>query len=161
MPKKKYRVKLPEEQREILQELTSSGTIKVRVYKRARVLLLADETRQGGSKTDAEIAEQVAISSATVQRVRRRFVEEGLKVALTEKSRSGAPPKLSGRQRAEITALACSEPPEGRARWSLRLLADKLVELEIVDSISHVSVKQVLKKTNFSLTSNDNGALVS
>ena len=108
--------------------------------------MLADETRQGGSKTDAEIAEQVAISRATVQRVRRRFVEEGLEAALTEKLRSGAPPKLSGRQRAEITALACSEPPEGRPRWSLRLLADKLVELGMVDRISHVSVQQVLKK---------------
>jgi transposase len=157
MPKK-YRVELSKAQREILQELTSSGTIKVRAYKRARVLLLADEAQADGSKTDEQIATRVDISIPTIQRVRRRFVEEGLEAALNEKSRPGGRPKFSDRQRAAVTALACSEPPEGRARWSLRLLADKLVELEQVDSISHKTVGEILKKTNFSLTSKDIGA---
>jgi transposase len=156
MPKK-YRVKLSKEQRELLEELTSQGTMKVRAYKRARILLLADESQYGPGKTDEQIAEQVNTSPGTAQRVRQRFVQSGLEGALTEKPRSGAPPKITSRQRAQITSLACSEPPEGYARWSLRLLATKLVELELVDQISHDSVDRVLKKTNLSLISNDNG----
>lgn len=157
MPKK-YRVKLSKEQRELLEELTSQGTMKVRAYKRARILLLADEAQRVRRKTDEQIAAQVNTSTATVQRVRQRFVESGLEGALTEKPRSGAPPKITSRQRAQITSLACSDPPEGSARWSLRLLATKLVELELVDQISHDSVNRILKKMNLSLTSNDNGA---
>jgi transposase len=156
MPKK-YRVKLIPKQRELLEELTSKGTMKVRAYKRAQILLLADEAQPGCPKSDEQIAEQVNISTATVQRVRQRFVENGLDGALTEKPRSGAPPKITSRQRARITSLACSDPPAGYARWSLRLLATKLVELELVDQISHDSVGRVLKKTNLSLTSNDTG----
>lgn len=151
MPKK-YRVRLSKVQREKLHELTSSGTIKVRKYKRARVLLLANEAHKEGCKTDEEIAEQVDISTPTIQRIRQRFVEEGLEAALNERPRPGKPKTFSGQQRAEITALACSDPPEGYDRWSLRLLARKLVELETVESISHVTVQEVLKKTNSSLT---------
>lgn len=147
MPKK-YRVKLSQKQRDLLEELTSKGTMKVRAYKRAQILLLADEAQTGRPKSDEQIAEQVNISTATVQRVRQRFVEGGLDGALTEKPRSGAPPKITSRQRARITSLACSDPPEGYARWSLRLLATKLVELELIDQISHDSVGRVLKKTN-------------
>ena len=150
MPKK-YRVKLSKVQREQLQELTSSGTIKVRKYRRARVLLLANEAHREGCKTDAEIAERVGISIPTIQRIRQRFVEEGLEAAINEKPRPGKPETFSGQQRAEITALACSAPPIGYTRWSLRLLARKLVELEMVESISHVTVREVLKKTNSSL----------
>ena len=150
MPKK-YRVKLSKVQREQLQELTSSGTIKVRKYKRARVLLLANEAHREGCKTDAEIAERVGVSIPTIQRIRQRFVEEGLEAAINERPRPGKPETFSGQQRAEITALACSDPPIGYARWSLRLLARKLVELEMVESISHVTVREVLKKTNSSL----------
>ena len=145
MPKK-YRVKLSPEQRDLLKELTSKGTMKVRAYKRAQILLLADEAQAEGRKSDEQIAEQVNSSTATVQRVRQRFVEGGLDGALTEKPRSGAPPKISHRQRAQITSVACSDPPEGYARWSLRLLATKLVELEMIDQISHDSVDRVLKK---------------
>jgi transposase len=157
MPKK-YQVKLTAAQRETLQELTSSGTIKVRKYKRARVLLLADKACRKAAKTDETIAEQVDISLSTIHRIRRRFVEEGLEAALNEKARPGAPPKFSGQERAEVTALACSEPPEGYGRWTLRLLAEKLVELEILDNISYDTVDRVLKKTNFSLTCDDSGA---
>lgn len=151
MPKK-YRVKLSKIQRERLEELTSSGTIKVRTYKRARVLLLADEAHREGSKSDQEISERVDISVPTIQRIRRRFFEEGLEAALNERPRPGKPKTFSGEQRAKITALACTDPPEGYGRWSLRLLADKLVELGMVDSISHVTVQEVLKKTTSNRT---------
>ena len=157
MPAKKYRVMLSKEQRKKLEDLTRRGTVSVRKYKRARVLLLADESREQGAKKDEEIAELVNTSISTSHRVRRRVVEEGLEAALTEKPRPGKPRTFSGRDRAAVTALASSEPPEGQARWSLRLLADKLVELEIVDDISHQTVRDSLKKTNFSLTSNDSG----
>jgi transposase len=150
--KKKYQVKLSTAQGEILQELIGSGTIKVRVYKRARVLLLSDENRVGGAKPGRQIAQEVDLSLATVQRIRRQFVEQGLEAALSEKARTGAPRKFSERDRAKITALACAKPPQGYARWTLRLLAEKMVELELVESISHDTVDKVLKKTNFSLT---------
>lgn len=152
MTRRKYHVELSQDQRGTLQKLTSTGTVKVRTYKRAQMLLLADEAQGGAAKSDGEIAEQVGVSSITVHRIRRRFAEEGLEAALTEKPRPGAPPKFSGKQKAEITALACADPPEGYARWSLRLLADKLVEMEIFESISHDTVGKVLKKTNSSLT---------
>ena len=147
--KKKYRVKLLTGQREILTELTSLGTIKVRVYKRARVLLLSDENREGGVKPDSQIAEEVDVSLATVQRVRREFILGGLEAALSEKPRSGAPRKFKERDRAKITALACTKPPKGHARWTLRLLAEKMVELELVESISHVlnAIKSYLCKS--------------
>jgi putative transposase len=115
-------------------------------------LLLADEGHAAGRKSDQQIADQVNVATATVQRVRQRFSETGLGEALIEKARSGAPRKITERQRARITSLACSEPPEGYARWSLRLLAEKLVELKLVDQISHDTVDRVLKKTNLSLT---------
>jgi transposase len=150
--KKKYRVKFSTAQREILKELTSGGTVKVRVYKRARVLLLSDEEREGGCQPGSQIAEEVELSLATVQRIRRQFVQEGLEAALSEKSRSGSPRKFNERDRAKITALACAKPPQGYARWTLRLLAEKMVELELVESISHDTIDKVLKKTNLSLT---------
>jgi transposase len=161
MPVKKYRVRLSEKQRKRLEVLTKRGTVSVRKYKRARVMLLADENSEHGRKKDGEIANLVDTSLPTVGRVRRRFAEEGLEVALTEKPRPGKPKTFSGKDRATVIALACSEPPEGRGRWTLRLLADKLVELEFVDSISHKTVRDMLKKTNFSLISEDNGALES
>lgn len=147
MPKKKYRVKLSQEQRQHLEQLTSTGQVKVRTYKRARVLLLADEADLAGQQPDAVIAERVNVSVPTVGRIRQRFVEAGLERALYDKPRPGAPKQFTGWHRAEITALACSEPPDGRDKWSLRLLADKLVELDIVESISHDTVARVLKKT--------------
>ena len=152
MSHKKYRVRLSAAQRELLAGLTSKGTIKVRAFKRAWVLLLADEANDNQAKPDEQIAEQVNLCVATVGRVRRRFVQDGLEAALTDKPRPGAPPKFKGSHRAAVTALACSDPPEGYARWSLRLLADKLVELEYLESICHKSVGQILKKTNLSPT---------
>ena len=150
MPKK-YRVKLSQAEREQLAEISSRGSLKVRSYKRAQVLLLADEGL-GGGQSDKAIAKQVKLSLATIPRVRQRYVEEGLEAVLQEKARSGAPKKFTGKQKAQITALACCKPPVGYARWTLRLLADKLVELEHLETISYGTVKRVLKKTNLSLT---------
>ena len=152
MSAKKYRVRLTKKQRKGLKKLTHSGVISARKLNRAQVLLLSDEGRPTGRKTDQEIANVLEISTATVVRIRQRFGQEGLEAALTEKPRSGKPRQLSGQDKAVVVALACSDPPEGYARWNLRLLADKLVELELVDHISHTSVREVLKKTNLSLT---------
>jgi transposase len=157
MAPKKYHVKLSAAQRDELEKLIHSGTIKVRVYKRARILLLADEAHRDGAKSDGQIAELVDVSGPTVHRIRRRFAQEGLEAALAERPRPGRVNKFTAKQRAEITALACSDPPEGHARWSLRLLADKLVELEIVESIHHDIVREVLKETNYSHTGSDTG----
>jgi len=152
MSGKVYRVRLTKKERKALKKMTHKGVISARKLNRARVLLLSDEARSSGRKTDAEIAEVLDISEATVVRIRHRFVQEGLEMALNEKARPGAPKQLSGKDKAAVVALACADPPQGYARWTLRLLADKLVELELVDAISHTSVRTVLKKMNLSLT---------
>ena len=139
--KKKYKVKLKSKERSELRAMTKQGTEKVRKVKRARILLLAHK-----GKTDKEIAEQVEVTSGTVERIRRRYATDGLAAALNEKPRSGRPIGISAETRAKITALACTSAPEGRGRWTLRLLADKVVELEYIDSISHQSVGDILKK---------------
>ena len=107
---------------------------------------------------DREVAEAVSLSAATVARVRRRFVEEGLEAAINDKSRSGRERKLSGRQEAHLVAIACSNAPEGHTNWTLHLLADKVVELEFAGSISLETVRQILKKTNSSRGRRKNGA---
>jgi transposase len=109
--------------------------------------MLANESHESGHKTDKEIAEKLDISPITVERTRREYVEAGLQEALNEKPRSGRPPVISGETRAQITALACSTPPAGFGQWSLRLLADKAVELHFIETISHKSVGTILKKT--------------
>lgn len=147
---KKHRVTLSQEERKELEQLTRAGTIAVRKLKRIRILLLSDEGEWGPAKANQDIAEIVEVSPATVSRIRKRFIQEGLEPAIHEKPKSGAPRTFDGDVRAKITALACSDPPEGHARWSLRLLADKMVELEYVDSISHMTIQAVLKKTNCS-----------
>jgi len=112
-------------------------------------LLLAE--RSGDQRrTDWQVAQAVLTSAATVKRTRRRFLEEGLDAALSEKPRPGRPPKITGEIEAQLTVLACSQPPEGHARWTLRLLANQLVELGYLDSISHVAVSKRLKKTRSS-----------
>ena len=144
--KHKYPVKLSEQERADLNRLTLQGRTQVRKFNRAKILLLADENQSRGGKIDKEIAEKLDTSPATVARIRRRYVEGGLESALNEKSRSGRPPEISGATRAQITALACSTPPEGFGQWSLRLLADKAVELEFIETISHETVGTILKK---------------
>ena len=145
MPKK-YKVSLAKKEQKELTEITKTGSTKVRTYKRAQVLLLANEKQKSGAKSDEQIAEIVFLSLATIQRIRQRYIEGGLANSLYDKARSGAPKKFSGQDKAQITALACSTPPEGRSRWTLRLLAQKMVELEYVDDISYDTVQQVLKK---------------
>jgi transposase len=142
MTRKLYEVTLGEAERQALERLTSRGEVQVRVYKRACILLLADK----GCK-DAEIVKRVGVSRATVGRIRERYTTEGLG-ATAERARPGRPSIFDGETRAKITALACSTPPEGRARWDLRLLADKAVELGYVPEISHVTVREILKKTS-------------
>lgn len=145
--KVKNRVKLRPKEQELLKQLISKGTEKARKITRCRILLLADE-----GKTDTHIMEVLKTARNTIRTVRSRYVKEGLRAAVNEQSRSGAPKKFTGRQKAKITAIACSKPPEGRSRWTLRLIADRVVELELVDNISHQTVKRILKKTSLSLT---------
>jgi transposase len=140
---KQYRIKLTRSVHNKLMGLTRKGAQKARKLRRVRILLLSNE-----GKTDLEITRILKISPGTVFNTRRRYCLEGLESTLNEKSRPGAPKKYDGLDKAKITALACSTPPEGRSQWSLRLLADKAVKLELVDSISHTSVEQILKKTN-------------
>jgi transposase len=148
---KVYRVRLTPEERAQLQELLSKGKAAARTLTHARILLKADEGVAGPRLTDDEIAEALDVNRSTVERVRIRCVAEGFEAALRPRpSRQLHPRKLDGIQEAHLVALACSPAPKGRARWSLRLLADKLVELEIVDDISYEAVRQTLKKTNSS-----------
>jgi transposase len=150
--KKLYRVKLTAGERAQLQELLSKGKAAARTLAHARVLLKADEGVAGPRLTDEQIAEAVEVNRSTVERVRMRCVEEGVEVALRPRpSRQLHPRKLDGVQEAQLVTLACSPAPKGRGRWSLRLLADKLVELQIVNDISYETVRQTLKKTNSSL----------
>lgn len=141
MPKKRYVVELTEEEREQLCEQIRRGRDSARKIRRAHILLLADEGR-----TDGNIGEALHISRPTVQRTRKRFVEGGLEWALNERPRPGQRPKLGGKQEAFLIAFACSDPPRGRKRWTMQLLADRLVVLGMVDSISGETVRRVLKK---------------
>jgi len=141
MPAKLYRVNLTPEERQELLELTSKGRINARKMKRAQVLLKADE----GLKDEAIMA-AVGVSRPMVERTRKRLVEGGLNKALNEDPRPGAKRRLDGRAEAHLIALTCSEPPDDHDHWALRLLADKLVELGVVESVSYETVRQTLKK---------------
>jgi DNA-binding transcriptional ArsR family regulator len=148
--KKKYPAILSETERAELKSLIAAGRAPARKLTHARILLKADQSPEGPGWVDERVADAVEVSQPTVSRVRKQYVEEGLEAALNRR-----PPnreylrKLDGKQEARLVALACSEPPEGQARWSLRLLADKMVELEIVDEdISYQTVRRTLKKTN-------------
>ena len=149
---KKQHVKLTKKDQEFLVSLLSKGTLRVRKQKRAQALL---DLHSG--KTYAEVCRSLNMSYPAVTGWAKKYKSEGLSF-LDDKPRPGRPIGLSGEDRAKITAIACSEPPKGYARWSLRLLADKLVELEIVDSISFKQVGNILKKMNYDLTEKDNGA---
>jgi transposase len=141
MPAKKYMVKLESDERTQLLDLTSKGAIGARKMKRAQILLKADE----GWK-DEHIIQALNTSRSTVERTRKRFVEGGLDKALNEDPRPGQRMKLDGTAEAHLVALTCSDAPGGRDHWPLRLLADKLVELGVVESISYETVRQAMKK---------------
>ena len=146
---KKYRVGLTEEE---LKGLVSKGWAAAYKQTHARILLLSDENQVDGAMRDEDIAWVLKVGSATVERVRRRCVEEGLEAALGRKQQlKRRKKKLDGQGEAHLVALACSQPPEGRVSWTLQMLADGLVAQEIVDSISTETVRRTLKKTNSSL----------
>lgn len=150
---KKYIVTLTDSERAQLRTVITSGKGAARRLAHARVLLKAD-----AGLPDQTIAEEVEVSRATVERIRKRFVEEGLEAALDpRRPEFPRPRKLDGAVEAQLIALACSAPPPGQVRWTLRLLADKLVELEVIDAISHETVRQVLKKTTSSPGASANG----
>jgi putative transposase len=151
MPAKKYLVDLTAEERDTLVGVIRHGKAAARQVTRARILLKAAE-----GLTDEEIAEEVVTSMATVERTRQRFVEENL-AALTERPRTGAPPRLDGKAQAHVIAVACSRAPQGRERWTLRLLADKAIELGLAASLSYEPIRQLLKKTNSSPGSTNSG----
>jgi transposase len=123
----------------------------------ARILLKADTQQPQGSWRDQDIKAALDISIRTIERVRQRFVEEGLEAALKPRPGRGRKRKIDGAAEAHLVALRCSEPPLGRGRWTLRLLAERMVELDYLDELSHESVRQVLKKTNYSLGGNPAG----
>jgi transposase len=143
---KKYVVDLTKEERDSLRQLVRRGEARVRRVNRARILLLADRDR-----TDEEIAESLQLGRSTVERTRKRFVEEGLEPALSERPRPGKARLLTGKQEAFLVAVACSDPPEGQKRWTMQLLADRLIELKVVESITDETVRRLLKKTTSSL----------
>ena len=141
---------LNDKERVELEQLIKSGINSARVIGRARTLLLLDRS-QGKKRTMQEVAEAAMVSPRTVSNLKGRYFEGGLPCALYDKPRPGAKPKVDGEVEARLIALTCSDPPAGYSRWTLRLLANELVALEVVDSISHVTVREVLKKTNLSL----------
>ena len=143
-------ITLTEEERTELSQLIKSGKHPARVLGRARNLLLLDRS-QGQKRKLHEIADAMLTSMGTVSNVKRRFLKGGLEHGLHDRPRPGAKPKIDGEVEAHLVALVCSDPPEGQVRWTLRLLADKLMELELVESISHVAVGDALKKMNSSL----------
>ena len=138
---KRYVVELMDEEREQLHSLCGGGVVGARKLRRAHTLLLADE----GEKDEA-IARALHVGISTVERTRQRYVTEGLEAALNERPRPGGEPKLNGHQQAYLVALACSNPPEGRKVWTMQLLAEKLVEMKVVDSICDETVRRVLKR---------------
>jgi hypothetical protein len=149
MPSKRYVVTLTADEREHLEALARSGRRSARAITRARILLLTDQGDGGAAWEDRRVAEALACGHRTVERIRERFVTEGLGAALAAKARA-APPRervLDGAAEAKLIALACSATPDGRKAWTLRMLADKLVELEVVDAVSYETVRRTLKKT--------------
>jgi transposase len=152
MPNKTYIVELTSEERNQLKRMINIGRTSAYKQRHARILLLSDQGSKRPTMKDDDIAKAVGCGRATVERVRKRFVEEGLQEALARhKSRRQYQRKLDGKGEAHLIALACSEPPEGQKRWTLRLLADRMVALEYVDCLSYQTVRRTLKKTNLSL----------
>jgi transposase len=156
---KVYRVTLSGEERRDLEALISRGKGAARRLAHARILLQADEAEGGPGRMDSEVAGALNVSVRSVERVRRRFVEEGLEAALAPRPSGRVYARLlDGAQEARLIALACSEPPEGKPRWTLRLLASRVVELGIAEAASHETVRGVLKKTNSSRTAGGCGS---
>jgi transposase len=154
MPAKRYVVELAAEERLHLRQLIAAGRASARTLTRARILLKADEAAGAPAWDDARIAAALDCGRRTVERVRQRLVERGLEAALAHapQARPRRQRVLDGAAEARLIALACSQPPDGRAGWTLRLLADRLVELRVVEAVSRETVRRALKKTNSSRT---------
>lgn len=154
MTEKRYVVTLSDEEREALQGLISKGKSAANKLLRARILLKADAAQDGGGWTDNRIIEALDTNASMVYRVRKALVEQGLEGALSRKKRETPPVAriFDGEKEARLIQLACSSPPEGRSRWTLELLEEKVVELKIVDKASDSTIHRVLKKTHLSLT---------
>lgn len=151
--KSMVKIKLKKKEWAELESIVKKGSNKARVFTRAQVLL-----QSHAGKTPTEICESLGIKTLrTVQNIKERYLSGGLDVALYDRPRPGAPTKFEGKHRAELTALACTEAPDGRSRWTLRLLADKAVELGLVDEISHNHVGEILKKTKSNLIKKGSG----
>jgi len=147
---KRYRVKLTAEERIEFQQVVRRGKAAAWKVQRAQALLKCDQASEGPGWTDERIAEAFGCTTRSLESWRKQAVEDGPLSLMERKARSPRVPKLDGEKEARLVALACSKPPKGRARWSLRLLADRLVELKVVDSIGHQTVRRVLKKTRSS-----------
>jgi transposase len=157
--KPRYRVTLMLEEREELEALTRTVKTNAKRFLYARALLLCDAGPEGPSWTVADTAEAMGVTPRTIEHLKKRFVEEGLDAAL-ERRKPEKPPRevtFDGAFEARLIALACSESPEGRRRWTVRLLAEKAVELSITSKVSHMTVQRILKKTNLNLTSGSTG----
>jgi transposase len=149
--KKKYIVELTKEERQALQQLVSAGKASARKLTHARILLKADSSPGGPNWQDSRISQALDVGTATIERVRKRFVEEGLELALNNrKPNRQYKRKLDGDGEAHLIALVCSQAPEGYQRWTLQLLADRMVELDYVDRLSYETVRRTLKKTSLS-----------
>ena len=148
MPKKRYIVTLTAEERTYLRGLISKGKAAAFKQRHARILLKTDQGPEGECWTDEKIEQALDVHSSTVERLRRRFVEEGLEAALQRKEQKNRKAKvIDGEAEARLVTLACSKPPDGRTTWTLQLLADQMVSLEVVDSVSPETVRKTLKKT--------------
>jgi len=157
--KPRYRVTLTEQERQELETLTKTAKTNAKRFLYARSLLLCNAGPQGPAWTVADTAEAMGVTPRTIEHLKKRFVEEGLAAAL-ERRQPEKPPRgvtFDGAFEARLIALACSETPEGRRRWTVRLLAEKAVELKLAQSVSHMTIQRLLKKTNLSLTSGNIG----
>ena len=155
----RYRVTLTKEERKELELMTRRGKTHARKFIHARALLLCDAGADGPAWNVSDVATALGVSSRSIEHLKKQFVEEGLEAALKRKPREKPPREVTfdGAFEARLIALACSEAPDGRRRWTVRLLADKAVELSFAPSVSHMTVQRVLKKTNLSLTSASTG----
>ena len=155
----RYRVTLTQEERKELEVLTRRGKTHARRFAHARALLLCDAGDNGPAWKVEDVAKALGITSRTIEHLKKRFVEDGLGAALERKQRNKPPRdiKFDGAFEARLIAIACSDAPEGRTRWTVRLLADKAVELNIAESVSTMTVQRILKKTNLSLISASTG----
>jgi transposase len=155
----RYRVTLTKEERKELEAMTRRGKMHARRFIHARALLLCDASVDGPAWNVADVAAALGVTSRAIEHLKKRFVEEGLEAALERKPREKPPREVrfDGAFEARLIALACSDVPEGHRRWTVRLLADKAVELKFAESVSHMTVQRVLKKTNLSLTSASTG----